>query len=161
MTEHLIDRRQALRGAGVAAGGAAVGAFAFATPAAAHGSPDNGLTGSWLAVRQDDGATDTTQVVVSLCAGGVIISHDINPAGPPFTGTWTASDGRRIRATFWSGTAGQGPGQPGQTLRVQVRAQVRHGSLTGTYAFTVFDQAGGAVLDSGTGKLLNGKRIEP
>jgi hypothetical protein len=30
MAERVIDRRQVLRGAGVAAGGAAVGAFAFA-----------------------------------------------------------------------------------------------------------------------------------
>ena len=160
MAEHVIDRRQALRGAGVAAGGAAVGAFAFAAPAVAHDNGEQGLSGSWLAVRQDDGSTDRTTLVFSFAAGNVAISHDINPAGPPFTGTWEADDGHRFRATFWTGLSGNGPGQAGPTLRVKLRGQVSHGNLTGTYKFTAFDPTTGAPIQSGTGKVLSGHPID-
>jgi hypothetical protein len=88
MTERVIDRRQVLRGAGVAGGGAAVGAFAFAAPASAKGTGGDKLSGSWLIIRQDDGTPDTITAVVSFAGGDVMIEHDINPAGPPFTGTW-------------------------------------------------------------------------
>ena len=160
MAESVIDRRQVLRGAGVAAGGAAVGAFAFATPASAHDNGEQRVSGSWLVVRQDDGSPDRTTLVLSFAGGNVIISHDINPAGPPFTGTWEAGSGQRFRATFWTGSAGNGPGQAGPTLRVRLRGQVSHGSLTGTYKLTAFDPTTGAPIQSGTGKVLSGHPIE-
>lgn len=161
MAERVIDRRQVLRGAGVAAGGAAVGAVAFAEPASAspHEHSDNNLSGSWLIVRQDEGTTTPTTAVLSFAAGGVIIEHDINPAGPPFTGTWEGRDGR-FKATFWSGASGNGPNQPGPTLRVRVRGQVRRGKLTATYTFTAFDPTTGAPVQTGTGKVLRGHPIE-
>jgi hypothetical protein len=158
MAESVVNRRQALRGAGVAAGGA-VGAFALAPAASAQDRGEQGPSGSWLVVRQDDGSPVLTTLVLSFSGGGVFISHDINPAGPPFTGTWKA-DGRRFRATFWTGQAGNGPNQPGPTIRVRLRGQVEGRSLTGTYTFTVFDPATGAPIQSGAGKVLSGHPID-
>jgi hypothetical protein len=160
MAESGIDRRQVLRGAGVAAGGAAVGAVAFATPASAHEDRGESLSGSWLIVRQDDGTPAKTTGVLSFAGGNVLVEHDINPAGPPFTGTWQRQDDHRFRATFWTGQAGNGPGQAGPTVRVRLRGQIRHGNLTATYIFTVFDPSTGATVQSGTGKVLSGHRIE-
>lgn len=160
MAERVIDRRQVLRGAGFAAGGAAVGVAAFAAPAAAHDNRGGTLSGSWLITRQDDGAPSTTAGVLSFAGGNVMVEHDINPAGPPFTGTWEGHDDHRFRATFWSGQAGNGPNQAGPTIRVRLRGQVRRGNLTGTYTFTAFDPSTGAPVQTGTGKVLSGKLIE-
>jgi hypothetical protein len=160
MAESVLDRRQVLRGAGVAAGGVAVGALAFATPASAQDTGEQSLSGSWLVVRQDDGSPDKTTLVLSFGGGNVMISHDINPAGPPFTGSWKGQDDQRFRATFWTGLPGNGPGQAGPTLRVRLRGQVKHGSLTGSYTFTAFDPMTGAAVQSGTGKVLSGHPIE-
>ena len=161
MTENVINRRNVLRGAGIAATGAAVGAVGFAGPASAssggHDHHDS-LSGSWLIVRQDDGTPTKISAVLSFASGGVIISHDINPAGPPFTGTWENSDHHGFEATFWTGTSG-GPNEPGQTIRVQVRGRVDHDNMTAWYRFTVYDQTTGGVLATGTGKVLSGRRI--
>ena len=158
MSENAMGRRQALRGAGMAAGGVAIVGLGAATPALADN--DNGLLGSWICVRQDDGTTDKIRLVLSFAGGGVIISHDISPAGPPFTGTW-ARHGKSFRATFWTGFPGeQGPESVGPTVRVQLRGMLSHGMISATYRFTVF--APGSVIqvvDSGTGKLT-GRRIE-
>ncbi|MFF0343504.1 hypothetical protein [Kribbella sp. NPDC004875] len=157
MSENSIGRRQALRGAGMAAGGVAVAGLATATPALADRS-DSGPSGSWLCVRQDTGSKDKVRLVLSFAGGGVFVSHDISPAGPPFTGTW-ASRGNRFQATFWTGTAGSTPNSVGQTIRVRLRGSVSHGKLSGTYQFTVF--AAGSetkVADSGTG-TVTGRRI--
>ena len=157
MVENAMGRRQALRGAGIAAGGVAIAGLAAATPAEADSG--NGLLGSWMCVRQDDGSPDKVRLVVSFAGGGVIVTHDISPAGPPFTGTW-ARHGKWFQATFWTGFPGeQGPDSVGPTARVKVRGSVSHGTLTATYRFTVF--APGSVtevLESGTGKVT-GRRI--
>jgi hypothetical protein len=120
---------------------------------------DNGLLGSWLCVRQDDGSTDKVRLVLSFASGGVIVSHDISPAGPPFTGTWSQR-GKWFRATFWTGTAGeQGPESVGPTIRVQLKGARSHGTISATYRFTVFAPGSDTqVVDSGTGKLT-GRRI--
>lgn len=104
MSENAMARRQALRGAGIAAGGVAIAGLAT-TPALAD--DDNGLLGSWMSVRQDDGSPDKVRLVLSFAGGGVFVSHDISPAGPPFTGTW-ARHGKSFRATFWTGFPGEG-----------------------------------------------------
>jgi len=157
MSENAVGRRQALRGAGIAAGGVAIAGLATATPAMAGN--DNGLFGSWMCVRQDDGTTDKVRLVLSFAAGDVVIEHDISPAGPPFTGTW-ASKGKSFRATFWTGTAGdQGPDSVGPTIRVQLRGTLSHGMISARYRFTVFAPGSATqVVDSGTGKLT-GRRI--
>ncbi|MGZ4611006.1 MAG: hypothetical protein ACXV2H_12175 [Actinomycetes bacterium] len=156
MDERAIGRRQMLRGAGVAAGGVAVSGIALASPAAAS-DDHTGLTGSFFCTRQDDGTTDKITVILSFAGGDVFLSHDINPAGPPFTGTW-ARDGKRFRATFWTGTVGGPNNQAGPTVRVRARGRVEGETITATYAFTAFDPKTGAVVDSGTGKLT-GRRI--
>jgi len=157
MSENAMGRRQALRGAGIAAGGVAIAGLATATPAVADN--DNGLLGSWLCVRQDDGTPDKIRLVLSFASGDVIVSHDISPAGPPFTGTWSRR-GKSFRATFWTGLPGErGPDSVGPTIRVQLRGALSHGSISATYRFTVF--APGSitqVVDSGTGRLT-GRRI--
>jgi hypothetical protein len=157
MSENAVGRRQALRGAGIAAGSVAVVGLGAATPAMADG--DNGLLGSWLCVRQDDGSPDKVRLVLSFAGGGVGVAHDISPAGPPFTGTWSRQ-GRSFRGTFWSGFPGeQGPESIGPTARVRLRGTLSHGTITATYRFTVFAPGSDTkVVDSGTGRL-RGRRI--
>lgn len=161
MEEHTIGRRRVLRGAGVAAGGVAVTTVGLASPALADGGGHGRLSGSWLVVRQDDGDPTEVQVVFSFADGGVFITHDINPAGPPFTGSWERRDGHRFRATIWSGFPGEeGPGSPGVVVRVRLRGRVNDGVLSGTYRVTVFD-AEGEELESVTGSFRRGRRIDP
>ena len=133
MSENAVGRRQALRGAGIAAGGVAIAGLATATPAIAGN--DNGLLGSWICVRQDDGTTDKVRLVLSFAGGGVFVSHDISPAGPPFTGTWS-SKGKSFRATFWTGFRGRartGLGRADGPGAAQGHAVARHdlGDLPG------------------------------
>ncbi len=157
MSENAVGRRQALRGAGIAAGSVAIVGLGTATPAMADS--DNGLLGSWLSVRQDDGSPDKLRLVLSFAGGGVFVSHDISPAGPPFTGTW-ARQGKSFRATFWTGFPGeQGPESVGPTVEVRLRGTLSHGTISGTYRFTVFAPGSDTeVVDSGTGKFT-GHRI--
>ena len=155
MSENTVGRRSALRGAGMAAGGVAIAGLATATPAMA----DNGLLGSWMCVRQDDGSPDKIRVVVSFADGGVIVTHDISPAGPPFTGTWSRN-GNWFQATFWTGFPGeQGPESVGPTARVRLKGKVSGGTLTASYRFSVFAPGSDTeVVETGSGKLT-GRRI--
>jgi len=158
MSERTVGRRQVLRGAGVAAGGVAVAGLGLASPAMASENDNGGLAGSWLITRQDDGDPAKTQAVLSFAGGGVVVEHDIQPAGPPFTGTWARRDDDRFRATFWSGFPGQGgPGSPGDTVRVRLMGRVEDGRLSGTYTVAVFDPTGAQVF-AGTGSF-SGRRI--
>ena len=156
MSENAMGRRQALRGAGIAAGGVAIAGMAT-TPALAD---DNGLLGSWMSVRQDDGSPDKVRLVLSFAGGGVFVSHDISPAGPPFTGTW-ARHGKSFRATFWTGFPGEeGPESVGPTVRVRLVGTLKHGKISGTYRVTVFAPGSATeVLESITGKF-SGRRID-
>lgn len=156
MSENAIGRRQALRGAGIAAGGVAVAGLATATPAMADSG--NGLLGSWLCVRQDNGSKDKISTVLSFAGGGVAVIHDLSPAGPPFTGAWS-SRGKSFRATVWAGFPGeQGPESAGPTVRVQLWGSVSHGKLAAAYRFTVFAPRSTKVIESGSGKVT-GRRI--
>lgn len=157
MSENAMARRQALRGAGIAAGGVAIAGLAT-TPALAD--DDNGLLGSWMSVRQDDGSPDKVRLVLSFAGGGVFVSHDISPAGPPFTGTW-ARHGKSFRATFWTGFPGEGgPESVGPTVRVRLVGTLKHGKISGTYRATVFAPGSATeVLESNTGKF-SGRRID-
>jgi len=152
MDEHVLNRRRVLLGTGaVAIGGVAVAASA--SSASANG--DSGPSGSWVISRKDDppGDTMTVTTVVSFAAGGVLISHDIAPAGPPGTGTWARRDDGGVHGTFWTGQTGPGgPGSPGVTVRVRVRGRVRGDTMSGTYQFSVFDTSG-AVVTEGTGSF--------
>ena len=99
----------------------------------ADGGDNNGdATGSFLVNRQSDNdPTDKSMAVFSLAGGNVVIVHDINPAGPPFTGTWAREHDHGFRATFWTGSSGGGPGGPPgppPVLRVHAEGQVRKGN---------------------------------
>jgi hypothetical protein len=163
MGEIGLDRRQLLSGAGLAAGAVAVGSFALASPATADDNNGGGsLAGSWMVKRQSDNdPTDKATAVFSLAGGNVIIVHDINPAGPPFTGTWARKDDHRFRATFFTGNSGGGPGGPPgppPVLRVHVEGQVQQGTISGMYTLTVLDAGTNETLFSDTG-TFSGPRI--
>ncbi|MGH8889087.1 MAG: hypothetical protein ACRDV3_04910 [Acidothermaceae bacterium] len=162
MAASMIGRRELLRGAGVAATGAAVGVLGFATPAMAsegdHGESESVL-GSWLVTRQDEGTPAPTMAVLSFAVGGVFLSHDIQPSSTPFSGTW-AGNSSSFRATFWSGqTTGQ-PGQPGVTIRVHItNGHVSHGEISGSYVFDVFLPDGTEPPGQSGSGSFTGKRI--
>jgi hypothetical protein len=156
----LMGRRRVLQGAGVAAGGAIGASLGLSSPALADN--DKGeredFLGSWMVIRQDDGDPAETTLVFSFAAGNVVVTHDIDPAGPPFTGTWTADGAKRFHATFWAGFPGdQGPGSPGATVRVQATGRLQRGTLSGTYTATVFSV--GQEVDRVTG-VFSGSRID-
>jgi len=154
MAEHMIGRRTVLRGAGAAAVGAAVGGLGAASPAMANEGNTATVTGSWFITRQDTSDPTAVKAILSFTAGGVIIAHDINPAGPPLTGTWSGT-GHSFRATMWTGEAGQGPNAPGgPTIRVRVRnGKVKDGTISATYTVAIFDPTTGNQLDSATGSF--------
>ena len=158
MTERTMRRRQVMLGAGVVAGGVAAAGLASATPAMADEADHGNVTGSWLITRQDTGNPMKVVGVASFAAGGVFIAHDINPAGPPGTGTWAPLGGNRFRNTFWTGVPGEGgPGTAGSTVRVRAESRVHGNTISSTYTFTVFDPSG-KQIQSGSG-TLTGHRI--
>ena len=92
-----------------------------------------------------EGEPATAMSVASFATGGVAIIHDINPAGPPFTGSWARAGGNGFRATLWSGFPGQGgPGSVGGTARLQLIGKLRgNETIDGTFTATEFDGATG------------------
>jgi hypothetical protein len=159
MTERTMRRRQVVLGAGAVAGGVAAGGLSSATAALADDAGRGDVTGSWLITHQTTGDPTVVTAVVSFAAGGVLISHDISPAGPPLTGTWARRGDNRFRGTTWTGFPGEGgPGTAGPTLRVRVEGRVDRDMISGTFSFVVFDPSGQQV-ESGTG-TFRGRRIE-
>jgi len=126
-----------------------------------HGNQNNGnITGSWMVNRQSDtDQTDHSMSVLSFAAGNVMIVHDINPAGPPFTGTWARQNRQGFSATVWTGQSGGGPeAPPGPVLKVQLQGNVSKGMLSGTYHLAVLDATTNQVLFEDTG-TFSGQRI--
>ena len=157
MADNTSGRRRMLRGAGVAAGGAAIASVGLGSPALAKSN--NGVAGSWMIAHQDEEDPTPVRAVISFADGGVFVSHDISPAGPPFTGSWEREGGHRFRATFWSGFPGdQGPGSSGPTIRIRATGRVERDSISGTFTFTVFAPSG-EELESADG-TFTGTRIE-
>jgi hypothetical protein len=163
MSAHGIDRRQALRGAGVAAGGLAVG-LGLAQPAAASTtSSSKGPAGSYLITRRDDPSTldpapSDVGAVVGFAAGNVLTTLDINPPAPVLLGSWERT-GNRFEAAVWGGQDAAGPNQPATTVEVRPKGSVSGQSISGTYTFTVRDAASRKVLFTGTGKF-HGHKID-
>ena len=149
MIEHSLDRRVMLRGAGAAAGAAALAGVALATPAEAS---TTGVTGAWVITHQDNPPGDTTKVkgVVTFASGGVFSSLDVSPNGPPGSGAWTA-DGNHFRVTFWIGAPPDKPGAPNPAILVKVRGTVDGDRISGTYTVTIY--ISGKQVSSGTGKF--------
>lgn len=160
MAERTLGRREVLMGAGVAAGGVALTGVG-AAPAEATDDEGRDLSGSWLVTRHDDPPGDPAMVkaVFSFAGGGVLVEHDINPAGPPFTGTWAKRRRGEFKATIWSGFTGGPGGEAGPTIRVRLRGSRERDMISGTYEFAVFDPVSDAEVDSGTGSF-SGTRID-
>jgi hypothetical protein len=162
--DDVIQRRHLLRNVGLVAGGAATasGLGAVVAPASArhpHGGGRRGrrrLLGSWVVERTEGDGTVT--LVGSFAAGGVIVVHDIDPAGPPVTGTWRMLDRNSWRATLWTGFPGEeGPGSPGPTARLRIFGEVRRRRIRGTYEVTFFAPDGSEL---GAGGTFVGRPIE-
>ena len=153
-----IDRRQLVRtAAGVAAGGVLVAGTGVASASATDAS--SGVLGAWWIEHTNDPPADPEPgiTVVSIGAGGIIVSNDIRPAGSVSNGVWSM-DGDRFKATFW-GSTDVGPNMDTGSARIRVRGRLRSGKLVGTFAVTGYS-ATGAQLFSATG-TFTGTRIEP
>lgn len=153
-----IDRRQLVRvAAGVAAGGALVAGTGVASASASDAG--SGVLGAWLVEHTNDPPADPEPgtTVVSIGAGGIIVTNDIRPAGSVSNGVW-AMDGDRFKASFW-GTTDLGPGMDRGSVKVRVRGGLRGGKLVGTFTVTGSD-ATGAQIFTATGKF-SGTRLMP
>jgi len=164
-----MDRRQVLSGVGIAAGAIVASTVALASPALADNGNDHendnnndNISASWMVNRQSDNdPTDHAMGVLSFAAGNVMIVHDINPAGPPFTGTWARRSGHGFKATVWTGQSGGGPGAPPgppPVLRVQLMGEIHKGTISGTYDVAVLDPTTNDTLFEDTG-TFSGQRI--
>jgi hypothetical protein len=170
MTE-AISRRRMLVGAGGAA--AAAGALVATAPRvgaqgnsrpAGRSKDDDGLVGTWLVVHTDDPSEDNpnpepSTTTVSLIPGGVVVTHDVNPPGPPGQGAWERTDDAGgFVLTFVS--SGQAPPEPGAgggepqifVITVTVTGSLSDGTISGTFTFSGVDGTG-APLFSGTGSF--------
>lgn len=126
-------------------------------------SGDRGLMDSWLVTRHEDGAPTSVKLVLSLAAGNVFISPDINPADVTFTGTWASRRGRKFKATMWTGFPGETTGEAAPTARVRVRGSQAHDTISGTYDFAIFDPIFDPVSDQVIASVIRtfaGSRIE-
>jgi hypothetical protein len=154
MSSESMSRRRVLAGAGAAA----VAGAALVLPASPAGAADatdsQGLTGSWLITRTD--ADGTAKTVVSFAGGGVFLSRDHNPPGPPGYGTWFSGSDNHFVFTFLT----SGGGGPGGIFLVKVtgRGALSNQTLSGTYHFVATDPSG-AVLSSGDG-TFSGPKIK-
>ncbi len=147
MEKQEIGRREILRTVGAVAGGAALATAAMSSTAHAddgHDDERRRINGSWMVTAVVDGQPGSTMVVASFATGGVAISHEIQPAGPPYTGTWARTGGNGLQSTMWSGTPGQGPGSPGDTAKLHVEGTLNSdGTISGKFTVTIFPADGG------------------
>jgi hypothetical protein len=139
-TEAAVGRRHVLRLAGVVAGGVAAAGLGLATPAMAQ--DDDALVGSWLVVADGDADPGRTQSVASFSAGGVLISYAINPAGPPFVGTWTREGDLGFRGELWAGYPTGDPTAKNPTARIRAEGRLEGRSIVGSFVIADFDAEG-------------------
>src|SRR5215213_6824671 len=123
LTDGMSRRRMLLAGSGAAAAGAALVLHPQLAGAQDLSVADDrehreGLIGTWLVTHTDDPAGgspgDVGIATISFVPGGVVVTHELNPPGPPGQGAWE----RTGRSTFVfrflsSGT--QGPPEPGSS----------------------------------------------
>jgi hypothetical protein len=158
-----ISRRQALAGAGATA---VVGAAALvlpASPAAADEQQGNGLLGTWLINRKDnpsafDPHPTRVRATISFAGGGVFLTRDVNPPSAPGQGAWARTGESGFVFSFLSGEQGPPPGGVA-IVKVKGKGTFEGDHISGSYSFTVTDGSG-HLLVSGTGKILNGTRME-
>jgi hypothetical protein len=168
-TDAISRRRMLLAGGGAAAAGAAL--VLNPSVAGAHGPDDDerehraGLVGTWLVPHTDDPAGDTPGDVgvatISFVPGGVLVTHELNPPGPPGQGAWERMGRNGFVFRFLSSglqgpPEGSGP-PPIFVLTVEGSGKLSDGQISGTYSFRVTDGDDNE-LDTGTGKFT-GTRI--
>ena len=159
MGHNTIARRQLVRtAAAVAAGGALVGGAGVASASADDSGHGHGLLGAWWVTHTDDPPGDPTPgiTVVTFAAGGALAAGDIRPAGGTGVGAWGAT-GSRFRASYWASVPLGPPDTPGGSINIRVKGRLHQDSVSGTYAFTVYDPDG-AQLQAGTG-TFTGSRL--
>ncbi|MEY2400048.1 MAG: hypothetical protein QOJ08_159 [Ilumatobacteraceae bacterium] len=156
-----LGRRDILRTVGVAAGGVALSTASLSSTAHADDDHDDEdgdrrgkLNGSWMVTAVADGDPGEVIVVASFASGGVAITHEIKPAGPPYTGTWGRQGKNGFQSTSWSGFPDS------STVKLHTDGSLlRDGTIEGTFTLSFFDPNGdpaGSV--SGT---FTGVRIHP
>jgi hypothetical protein len=134
-----------------------------ASPAAADEQEGNGLLGTWLINRLDDPFPfephpTTVQATSSFAGGGVFLARDVNPPSAPGQGAWARTGHNGFVFTFLAGQ--QGPPQaPIVILKVTGKGTFEDNNISASYSFTLTDGKG-KFLASGTGKILNGSRLE-
>ncbi len=159
MTEHKVNRKQILAGAG-AAGIAA----ALAGPTRALAAGDSRLTGTWLITVKESGLTTPTPdlSLLSLAAGGVLVSvgardQQAGNRGSVQIGVWEAN-GDNFRAKFLQ-FALNDSGNPIGIIHVRPMGErdpdsdTLHGTFTGD-----FRDLQGHVLQTFSG-TLTGTRV--
>jgi hypothetical protein len=100
------------------------------------------------------------QTTISFAGGGVFLTRDVNPPSPPGQGTWARTGENGFVFTFLSGQQGPPPGGVA-ILKVTGKGTFDDNHISGSYSFTVTDGAVPPhVLASGTGKIINGSRLE-
>jgi hypothetical protein len=156
-----IGRRDVLRTVGAAAGGVALATAAM--PSSAHaddgrdeedGERRRKLYGSWMVTAVAEGQPGSEMVVASFASGGVAITHEIQPAGPPYTGTWGKKGKNGFQSTSWTGF----PNNSTQKLHTD-GSLLADDTIEGTFTLSFFDpnnDPAGTV--SGT---FTGVRIHP
>jgi hypothetical protein len=170
LTDAMSRRRLLLAGGGAAAAGAALvlnpSVAGAQDPSAADDHEHRaGLLGTWLVTHTDDPTGDSPGDVgvatISFVPGGVLISHELNPPGPPGQGAWERT-GRKSFVFRFLSSGVQGPPDPSgppavYVLTVDGSGTLDDGEISGTYSFRVADGDDNE-LDTGTGKFT-GTRV--
>jgi hypothetical protein len=174
MANDAMSRRRMLVGAGGAA--AAAGATLALSPSVA-GAQDvstaddhehrQGLIGTWEVTHTDDpvgtSPGDVGVATISFVPGGVLVTHELNPPGPPGQGAWERT-GRDSFVFRFLSSGLQGPPEPGSSgpppvfvLTVDASGTLSEGHISGTYSLRVTG-GDGDELQTGTGEFT-GTRV--
>jgi hypothetical protein len=138
MSEHTINRRQAVRAAaGVAAGSVLV---AGAGVGSAHANGGDGLVGAWVVAHTDAESGETGYGVTNFIEDGNFVVNDFNPPGPTGTGMWEWRDDSRFRAVFWAGNA-----DDGSHYSVHIWGRHDDHKISGRFTVTAYDPDGNEV----------------
>ena len=146
------------------AGAGTIGLAVVALPATAALAEDDGhsrrgLEGAWLITHMESGPEPSpAQAVVTLATGGALVARDINPPGTAQLGAWRKTGGHNFAATFWD-TASEGPDGPNLAVKIIVNGTWNGDQISGTFAFTIFDDTGAPVPGATVDGTFSGTRI--
>jgi hypothetical protein len=158
MISNKLDRRQVLRGVGLAALGGGAAAALAPTSALADNDGDGGLVGSWnLTIVDLSGALPIPNEGVGVYApgGGFTTAY----GGIPFVGlgAWAQRGGGKFGLTFLNFLFDFNPVKFTGTAKIRAEGTVHRDTQSGTYKFDVVDPSGANVF-SGHG-TFSGKRM--